>query len=131
MLFRKIEPRDKAAIAEVIRSVMTSYNCVGEGFSIEDAEVDDMYTAYDNERSVYYVIEDNAQVVGGAGIAPLEGGAEDTCELKKMYYYPIARGKGLGSQMMDLLLKEAKTRGYKKCYLETVERMQKANKLKL
>ena len=108
---------------------MSSYDCVGEGYSIEDPEVDDIYNNYQGSRSRYYVLEHKNKIFGGAGIAPLEGGAENTCELKKMYYYPEIRGLGYGKQVLALLLDDARKFGYTQCYLETVDRMEAAAQL--
>jgi len=130
LTIRAVHHNDNHQVATLIRTVMTDYGCVGEGYSIEDSEVDDMYTAYNNDRSIFFVISDPAEkIYGCGGIAPLAGGDPDTCELKKMYFYPEVRGKGLGKQMMNLCLTAAKQRGYAKCYLETVERMERANHL--
>lgn len=129
MEIRLIRPSDNKQVSELIKSVMTSFDCVGEGYSIEDEEVDAMSEAYANDNCVYYVIADEERIYGGAGIAPLAGGEPDTCELKKMYYYPEARGRGLGTKMMTLLLGDAKRLGFKNCYLETVGRMEAAQKL--
>lgn len=126
---REIQLEDNSQVAKVIKEVMTSFECVGEGFSIEDPEVEDMYSAYNNDRSIFYVIEKDKEILGCGGIGPLIGADQDTCELKKMYFFPLIRGKGLGRMLMDLCLKAAQEMGYKKCYLETVERMQRANKL--
>jgi len=127
---RPIKQNDNPAVAQVIKTVMTEYACVGEGYSIEDPEVEDMWAAYDNDKSAFYVIADEGDKIWGCGgIAPLAGGPADTCELKKMYFYTAARGRGLGREMMELCLQTASEIGYKKCYLETVERMAKANKL--
>jgi len=126
---RPINQADNPAVADLIKKVMTSYKCVGEGYSIEDPEVNDMFGAYNDPRSIFYVIESEDKILGCGGIAQLAGGDEDVCELKKMYFYPELRGKGYGRKLMDLLLKDAPRLGYKKCYLETVERMQRANDL--
>lgn len=126
---RKIQPTDNIQVAKVIKEVMTSFDCVGEGYSISDPEVDNMYESYNNEKSVFFVIADQDKIYGCGGIAPLAGGDESVCELKKMYFFSEIRGQGFGRQMMDLCLAEAKRLGYKKCYLETVERMARANKL--
>ena len=40
---RSITPDDNAAVARIIRTVMPEFNCVGEGFSINDPELRDMY----------------------------------------------------------------------------------------
>lgn len=130
MTIRPIQPQDNLQVAQVIRTVMTSYACVGDGFSITDPEVDHMYQAYDNRKSKFFVIADtDNKIYGCAGIGPLVGGPTDTCELKKMYFYETARGRGLGKEMMELCLATALELGYTNCYLETVTRMQRANHL--
>jgi len=127
--FRSIRSTDNATVAHIIRTVMTEFDCVGEGYSINDPEVDNMTAAYANDRSAFLVLEHNGEVIGCGGIAPLKGGDTDTCELRKMYFLPEARGKGLGRQLLEHCLDLARELGYKKCYLETVARMDKANRL--
>lgn len=130
MTYRLIQASDNPHVKQLIKTVMTEYACVGAGYSIEDPELNDMYTAYDNDRSAFYVMADSENKIHGcAGIAPLAGGNPDTCELKKMYFYPEVRGKGLGKQMMELCIATSKDKGYVLCYLETVERMARANQL--
>lgn len=126
-VFRPIEKKDNEQVAKLIRTVMTEYECVGEGYSINDAEIEDMYSAYANDRSAFFVIEEDGVVLGSGGIAPLEGADGNICELRKMYFYPALRGKGWGRKMVAHCLNVAINLGYKKCYLETVERMEKAN----
>ena len=46
-----------------------------------------------------------------------------------MYFLPEGRGKGFGKKMIDICLQAARERDFKKCYLETVERMSAANGL--
>ncbi len=129
ILIRQIEAKDNPRIAEIIKSVMISFDCVGEGYSIEDAEVNNMFDAYANAKSKYYVISLNDKIEGGAGIGPLLGGEDTTCELKKMYFTPELRGRGIGKKILTMLLADAKDLGYSDVYLETVERMETANHL--
>lgn len=127
---RPIKPEDNEAVAGVIRDVMTEFGCSGEGYSINDAEVDSMYQAYDNDRSVFYVVEMDGRVLGCGGIAPLDGSDDpEVCELRKMYFRDELRGLGMGRQLMELCLKDAKRLGFRKCYIETVERMEAAGAL--
>lgn len=128
-VFRPIQREDNAKVARLIREVMTEFGCVGEGYSINDAEVDAMYEAYSHEKSAFWVITKQGEILGGGGIAPLPGEETTTCELKKMYFYPAIRGVGLGMRMVNQLLDQARSLGYQKCYLETVERMWQANLL--
>lgn len=126
---RSIQKRDNDQVARLIRTVMTEFRAVGDGYSIGDPEVDDMYGNYRNKRSCYYVITSGDQVVGCGGLGPLDGGDKFTCEMRKMFFLRETRGIGLGRRLLLLLLDEARSRDYKKCYLETLDRMWQANEL--
>jgi len=129
-IIRPIQIGDNKFVAAVIRTVMTSFGAVGEGFSIEDSEVDQMYESYQGAGSTMFVVEGkDGNIFGCGGFAPLKGGNPDTCELRKMYFLPESRGKGLGRRMLSMSLKGAKEAGFKKCYLETLEHMEAARKL--
>ncbi|MDR7136132.1 putative acetyltransferase [Lysobacter niastensis] len=130
-LIRPIEPRDEAAVAAIIRAVMPEFGAVGDGFAINDPEVDWMHRAYSAPRSAYFVVESDGVVVGGGGVAPLSGGDGDTCELRKMYFLPQARGVGAGAAMMARCLDAARAFGFRRCYLETLCGMDAAKKLYL
>ena len=126
---RAIRPDDDAAMAAIIRSVMPEFGASGCGFAINDPEVDWMSKAYSGARHAYFVIERNGEVLGGGGIAPLEGGNNDTCELRKMYFLPEARGIGAGAAMMAKCLAAAREAGFRQCYLETLTGMDAAMRL--
>jgi putative acetyltransferase len=127
---RLIRPGDNAQVKSLVVDVMSSYNCIGDGFSSSDPELDNMYDAYSGERLEFYVVVDSQdKVYGCCGIAPLIGAEDHICELRKMYYYPSIRGLGLGSQMLELLLSRAKDLGFTSCYIETVSTMVEARVL--
>ena len=65
-------------------------------------------------------------MVGGAGVAPLEGGEPGICELRKMYFLPAARGQGVGEALLRHCLTVARDRGHRTCYLETLSGMDQA-----
>ena len=126
---RLIEKSDNAVIAEIIRLVMTEFKAVGCGYSINDSEVDDMYTAYAPERSAFYVVELKGLILGYGGFAPLTGAEQDTCELRKMYFKSELRGLGVGTRLLNLCLDEAARAGFQHCYLETMDKMDQAQRL--
>jgi putative acetyltransferase len=128
---RPIEPRDDAMIAKIIRTVMPEFGADGPGFAIHDAEVDAMSAAYSRPRSAYFVIEADGAVQGGAGVAPLDGGDADVCELRKMYFLPTLRGRGAGKAAIDRCLEAARGFGFKRCYIETLTGMDAAQRLYL
>lgn len=126
---RPIREGDDPTIARIIRQVMTEYSAVGEGFSIEDPEVDHMSKAYSADRSIYYVIEQAGVILGGSGIGGLPEADRDVCELKKMYVLPAGRNRGLGRALMHRCVEAARRMGYRKVYLETLETMSQAQAL--
>ncbi|OJT26729.1 GNAT family N-acetyltransferase [Archangium sp. Cb G35] len=127
---RPIEPRDDAAVAAVIRQVMPEFGASGPGFAIHDPEVNGMSAAYARPGCAYWVVEDETgRVLGGGGIAPLDGGDPSVCELRKMYFLPEVRGRGVGEQLLGQCLAFARAAGYRTCYLETLAAMTQAQKL--
>ena len=128
-LLRSIETRDDAAMARIIRTVMPEFGATGSGFAINDPEVDWMSRAYAEPRSAYFIVERDGEVIGGGGVAPLVGGDYGTCELRKMYFLPQARGMGAGAAMMRRCLNAARGFGFSQCYLETLHGMDAAMRL--
>jgi len=128
---RPIEPADDTAMAHVIRTVMPEFGAGGAGFAIHDPEVDAMHAAYAGTGAAYYVVEMDGAVMGGAGIAALEGGDGSVCELRKMYFMPDLRGRGAGHALMQRCLDFARRAGYRQCYIETLTGMDGAQALYL
>lgn len=128
---RPIETRDDAALAAIIRRVMPEFGAGGAGFAIHDAEVDAMSAAYARPRCAYFVVEAGGDVLGGGGIAPLDGADAGTCELRKMYFLPALRGRGAGRALIGRCLDAARARGFSQCYIETLTGMDAAQRLYL
>ena len=126
---REIQLKDNQQVAEVVRRVLVEMGVPKVGTAYEDKALDDMFSTYKYPRMDYFVVEDEEKIIGGAGIAPLIGLEEKICELQKMYFLPEARGKGLGTQMMDTCLKFAQSQGFEQCYIETLPYMESARKL--
>ena len=126
---REIRPQDNASVKTLIQSVLVEMGVPKVGTAYEDVSLNDMYETYNRSRMAYFVVEENGKIIGSAGIAPLQGGEEDICELQKMYFLPEARGRGVGAEMMRTCLDYARSEGFKKCYLETLPYMENARKL--
>ncbi len=126
---RKIKKEDNQAVAKLIRSVFDELEIPKTGTAYEDPYLDLMFEEYNKPKSVYFVVESEGEILGCAGIAPLENGDTEICELQKMYFLPEVRGLGIGTNMMELCLENARSFGFKKCYIETMPFMHAAQKL--
>ena len=126
---REIQQKDNEEIAKAIRAVLVEFGVPKVGTAYADKILDTLYEAYDKNKSMYYVIENEGKIFGGAGIAQLENYEGNVCELQKMYFSPQVRGIGLGKKLMNICLQKATDFGYKQCYLETLPYMENARKL--
>ena len=128
---RQICKKDNLSLSKVIRKVLIEIGVPKKGTAFSDLEVDFMFEAYNKKRSIYYVVENDGKIYGGAGISHLNEADYNICELQKMYFLPSIRGKGLGNQMIEKCLDFALDNKFKYCYIETLPYMKAAQKLYL
>lgn len=126
MLIREIQKKDNAKVESLIRSCLIEFAANKPGCAWTDPNLGCFYEVYQNEKSQYWVVEKDNKVVAGCGIGPLVG-AENVCELQKMYSLKEVRGSGIAKKLLDIALEFA-SKYYEKCYLETFENMVAANK---
>jgi len=129
MIIREIQPKDNLSIEVIMTDCFKEFGLPTAGSSLEDDDVKHMFEGFQEERAIYYVLEQHGKVLGGGGVKQLKGAAQDTCELQKMYFHPDARGKGYGKKMFDKCIEVAKEFGYKYCYLESASQLKSAIQL--
>lgn len=128
-IIREIQPEDNSKIAKAIRTILIEFGVPKVGTAYADITLDTLSEVYKDEKSIYFIIEKDGKIFGGAGIKQLDNYTGNVCELQKMYFLPEARGIGLGSKMMQTCLQKARDFGFEKCYLETLPYMEGARKL--
>jgi putative acetyltransferase len=123
---RLIEPKDNIALAAVIRAALTEFGANKPGTVYFDPTTDQLFQLFETPGSVYFIAENENELLGGCGIFPTIGLPEKTCELVKLYLAPAARGKGLGKALMLKAMAWAKEAGYEQVYLETMPELSNA-----
>jgi putative acetyltransferase len=108
---RPIQKKDNQDTAKMIRYVLVEQNAPKTGTAFEDKALVDLHNAYNKPRAAYFVLIENEEIIGGAGIQALDS-EETVCELQKMYFHPKARGRGLGERMMKTCLNFAKKKQF-------------------
>lgn len=126
---RYIEPADNPVIAKIIRDTLVEFGANHPGTVYFDPTTDDLYSLFRKPLSVYNIAEIDGKIVGGGGIFPTDGLPAGTCELVKMYLLPQTRGIGLGTQLINLCLQQAKDNGFTSVYLETMNELKPALKV--
>ena len=128
-LIREIKPADNKQIGKIIRDVVVEFGVPKVGSVYEDKSLNALSNYYTDDSEIYYIIEKNNRIVGGAGIKKLDNYEGAVCELQKMYFLSEIRGLGLGRKLIQLCLDKATSFKYQKCYLETMPYMKAARKL--
>jgi len=122
-------PQDNRILSKIVKDTLAEFGANHPGTVYYDETTDHLFELFQKPRSIYFVAEVNGEVVGGTGLYPTQGLADDTCELVKMYLLPQARGLGLGRTLIEKCIAQAKEFGYKKIYLETMPELKQALKV--
>lgn len=129
MRIREIEENDDQAMEQIIKHSLVSFGLDIPGTAYYDPQLGALTQFYTNEKNAMYwvAIDENDVVVGGVGIAPFDE-QQGICELQKLYIAQEAQGIGLSKKLLATALFYAK-QYYSYCYLETMEKLEVANKL--
>lgn len=126
---RPIKQTDNIALAKIVRDTLAEFGANKQGTVFFDPTTDALFELFNVKGAIYFVAENNNKILGGGGIYPTVGLPADTCELVKMYLLPHARGIGLGKKLIENCIDSAKSIGYKRIYLETLEELHLALKI--
>lgn len=124
---RPIQPTDNFELAKIIRGALKEFGANHPGTVYFDESTDHISDIFNEPNSAYFMAEnENGELLGGGGIYPTSGLPTDTCELVKLYLSPIARGLGIGKQLVQKALETAATLGFTQVYLETMPELTSA-----
>jgi putative acetyltransferase len=116
-LVRQANNNDIETIKSVVFSVLREYGLAPSENGI-DSDLADIETNYNNNNGYFGVITaapDN-KIVGTFGLYKVN---DIDCEIRKMYFLPEARGKGMGKKVLRLLITKALEKGFQNILLET------------
>lgn len=124
---RPIQKNDDPYLKQLIQGLLKSYQLDIPGtayFDPELAHLSDFYQA-SNTRQYFVAINDQQEVVGGAGIETYDA-QNKVAELQKLYVAEKAQGHHLSYQLLDKAMQFAKEAGYQQVYLETHHKLESA-----
>ncbi len=95
-----------------------------QGFEDELAGLPGDYVAA--RGGALLVLDGDGGLIGCVGVRRID---ETTCELKRLYLRPGARGGGLGRRLLEAAVDRARTLGYRAMRLDTLPVMDAAQRL--
>jgi putative acetyltransferase len=118
--------RDGERVRALVFGVLAEFGLPPDP-STTDADLNDIEASYLTRGGVFELFEDaGGNLIGTVGLYPLEA---ETCELRKMYLLPEARGRGLGRYVLERAVGHARRLGFKRVVLETASVLDAARRL--
>ena len=100
------------------------------GFQGFDQEVDCLPGEYAAPRGALLLITVDDSIAGCCGLRPIDSAAyANACEMKRLYVRPTFRGLGLGRQLVEAALENARIAAYDCVLLDTLDDMESARAL--
>ena len=84
---REIKSEDNPKIAKAIRDILIEFGVPKVGTAYADKILDTLFEAYNVENAIYFVIEKDGEIYGGAGIKQLDNYDETFVNSKKCIFY--------------------------------------------
>jgi putative acetyltransferase len=124
---RDWQTEDREAAAGVIKTVLEEYGLPWQP-ELADRDVIEVEEAYLKTGGEFWVVEQDAVIVGTAAYQPIARGKK-AVEIRKMYLLPEVRSKGLGKYLLLKLEQAIAIKDYQEIWLETATILKEAVRL--
>ncbi len=118
-------PDDHATVEALFREYIASLT-EDISFQNPDNELATLPGKYARPGGVVLIARDGAEAAGAIAYRMFEPGVT---EMKRLYVRPAYRGSGLGRELANELIDDARARGYRTIMLDTLESMSAARAL--
>jgi putative acetyltransferase len=115
-------PEDRAPIAGLMREYVEALDA-DIGFQSEYAGLPGKYARPEGVVLIVLIAWTADEAVGIVAYRPLE---RRICEMKRLYVLPRFRGTGLGRLLVEELVRDARSHGYRRMVLDTLPSMRPA-----
>jgi GNAT superfamily N-acetyltransferase len=115
-------PEDRAPIARLMREYVEALEA-DISFQDFESECADLPGKYSRPESVVFIAWTADEALGIVAYRPLE---RRICEMKRLYVLPRFRGTGLGRRLVEELVRDARSHGYRRMVLDTLPSTRRA-----
>jgi ribosomal protein S18 acetylase RimI-like enzyme len=124
--YKKLETREEISKAKEL--IIEYIKWLNEDLAYQniDEELINFPKKYEEPDGIFIIAKDNVNVVGCVGLRKLD---ESTCEMKRLFVNDNYKGKGIGGKLVEIIIKEAKDKKYKRMRLDTLRTMESALKV--
>jgi ribosomal protein S18 acetylase RimI-like enzyme len=91
-----------------------------------EEEIADLPGSYDEPTGALLVADENHHLIGMIALRQLSG---STCEMKRLFVRPEARGRGIAKELVARIVEQARHLSYEEMRLDTLPMMTSAQSL--
>ena len=118
-------PDDLEDVLSIFREYVTSPT-VDLGFQDYESEFAGLPGKYAEPEGRILLASLSSSVIGCAALRKVDA---ETCELKRVYVRPTARGRNIGRELVECMIHEAKAQGYSTMCLDVLPEFESAQQL--
>jgi ribosomal protein S18 acetylase RimI-like enzyme len=118
-------PDDLLAVQAIFREYVQSTQA-DLGFQNYETEFANLPGAYAQPQACVMLVRRNHNVAGCAALRKIDSA---TCELKRVYLSPNARGNRIGKRLVLAMIQQARAIGYQRMCLDVLPEFQSAQRL--
>ncbi|HQQ96994.1 MAG TPA: GNAT family N-acetyltransferase [Cyclobacteriaceae bacterium] len=121
-------PQTESDWNEARRLVREYTLSLGIDLSFQDIETElsNLKEKFEGNGGCFFLARTDQEIIGCAGFWRID---ESTCEMKRLYVVPSARGQQLGEKLVQMVLNRARDMQYHTILLDTIDTMKSAIEL--
>jgi putative acetyltransferase len=125
--YREILIDDNLELGQLMEEVLREFDAVEGQSMLGDPTLFKMYEQYQEKKSIYFIAEEDGEILGGCGIKVVPKQKDDNiCELQRMYLRKRARGRKIGKTLIEMCIEKAREFKFQKMYIESYPQMKDA-----
>ena len=114
------------AMAQKITNAYVQWLGIDLSFQDINGEMERFGKEYGPPDGAYLLALAGLNPAGGVGLRKWKN---DICEMKRLFVFDAFKGKKIGPELCRALIRQARLMGYNKMRLDTLERLDQANRL--
>ena len=92
-------------------------------FQHVDEELERFPEKYKEPDGAFFIARDGAKAIGCVGLKKI---GDRVCEMKRLFVLDGYKGRGVGTRLVEAIIREGEGKGYSRMRLDTLKRMDKA-----
>jgi ribosomal protein S18 acetylase RimI-like enzyme len=120
--YKNLEESEVVKTKDLVLEYIKSIN-LDLSFQDIDNELGSFPAKYSDPNGIFIIAKDGNHIIGCVGFKKLDS---KICEMKRLFVKENYKGKGIGKKLVEIIINEAKVKGYKKMRLDTLKTMENA-----